>query len=119
MVVGIPHSCWQLAWYGHGAIFKMLLEREDIDVNCKDGDGDTALSGAIWNRQAKIIRLLLAKNDLIIDEDIDFESSTDLSQSIKDELAARRSNTAKGFKAVGVDCVPSEGSAFLVGETEM
>ncbi|KAH8152690.1 uncharacterized protein LAJ45_03532 [Morchella importuna] len=79
-----------VAWYGHGAIFKMLLERGDIDVNCKDGD----------------------------DEDIDFESSTDLSQSIKDELAAR-SNTAKGFKAVGVDCVPSEGSAFLVGETEM
>ena len=45
---------------GYGEVVKMLLERNDIDVNQGDRDGDTALLRASWNGRNDIVELLKA-----------------------------------------------------------
>jgi Ankyrin repeats (3 copies) len=52
---------------GHQAVMKVLLRRNDVDVNSKDGDDRTPLSIAAMNGQACAVKLLLACDDIDAD----------------------------------------------------
>lgn len=49
---------------GHGALLRLLLETEKVDVNSRDDIGRTALHLAAMNGQDAIVRLLLETNKI-------------------------------------------------------
>lgn len=51
-------------WYGHEAIFKMLLAKEEIDVNSKSSAGDTALILTAKEGHETIAKMLLERQDI-------------------------------------------------------
>ena len=57
---------------GHLAVSKLLINRNDVEVNTRDEKGQTALSLAAENGHETIVNLLLNRGDVTIDfEDID------------------------------------------------
>ena len=46
------------------AMAKLLLDRENIDVNCRDGLGCTALSYAAYYHRFEVVELLLGRDDI-------------------------------------------------------
>ncbi|QYT04235.1 Ankyrin repeat protein [Trichoderma simmonsii] len=51
---------WIAANKGHEGVVKLLLERKEIEVNCCDIDGHTALSKAASGGHETVVKLLLA-----------------------------------------------------------
>ena len=52
---------------GHGAVVRLLLTRDDVDVNSKDNDSRTPLSWAAEKGHKAVVRLLLARGDVDVD----------------------------------------------------
>jgi ankyrin repeat protein len=50
---------FKAAGNGHKAIVELLLNRSEVDVNLQNVRGDTALSGALGNRDEKKVNILL------------------------------------------------------------
>jgi ankyrin repeat protein len=46
------------AWYGHEAVVKQLVERDDVVADSKDNDGRTLLSWAAAKGYKAIVKLL-------------------------------------------------------------
>ena len=56
------NGCTPLSWaveYGHEAVVKLLVERDDVEVNSENDDGDTLLSQAAENGNETMVLLLL------------------------------------------------------------
>ncbi|KAF8421782.1 ankyrin repeat-containing domain protein [Tirmania nivea] len=49
---------------GHQAVVKLLLERNDVDVDASDEDGQSPLSWAAKNGHEAVVQLLLERNDV-------------------------------------------------------
>jgi ankyrin repeat protein len=52
------------AEHGHDAVVKMLLARDDVEVNSKDPYGGTPLLRAAANGHEAVVKLLLARDDV-------------------------------------------------------
>lgn len=65
----------------HETIVKMLLEREDIDVNCQNGSGNTALMLVAWYGHGAIFKMLLERGDIDVNCK-DGDGDTALSRAI-------------------------------------
>jgi len=66
---GFGKTALQLAiehFDGNTKLLELLLNDKEIDVNLKDGDGNTALHNAVLKEQIEIVRLLLARDDIHI-----------------------------------------------------
>lgn len=58
------HIFLMAAALGHDKSVKLLLERNEVDVNVRDNIGETALSSAATNGRESIVRLLLEQNEI-------------------------------------------------------
>jgi ankyrin repeat protein len=54
----------EAAYLGHVEAAKLILEREDIDINLPDNDGQTALFWACNNNCLEMVNLLLERDDI-------------------------------------------------------
>lgn len=50
--------------HGHGGLVRMLLEREQVEVNCKDIYNWTPLSYAAEHGHAEVVRMLLEREEV-------------------------------------------------------
>ena len=62
---------------GRGTIVKRLIERENLDVNLPDENGDSPLSSAAYTGRSAIFRLLLTRGDIDVNSR-NFEGRTPL-----------------------------------------
>ena len=51
---------------GHEAVVRLLLEKEDVDINAKDNEGMTSLLQAVRCGKDAVARLLLKRVDIDI-----------------------------------------------------
>ena len=74
--VNINESCKWTGWtalmeatfLGEESITRMLLEREDIDINTKTEYGTTALSLAAAHGRAGVVKILLERPDILVND---------------------------------------------------
>ena len=52
------------AMNGHETVVRLLIERDDVDVNAEDSDGKTPLLWAANNRHEAVVRLLIERDDV-------------------------------------------------------
>ncbi|KFY95418.1 hypothetical protein V498_03373 [Pseudogymnoascus sp. VKM F-4517 (FW-2822)] len=64
---------------GHGAVVKLLVERNDVEADSKDKDDRTPLSYAAENGHIAVVKLLVERNDVVADSKPNFYSRTPLS----------------------------------------
>ncbi|MCJ1272183.1 hypothetical protein MMC22_012091 [Lobaria immixta] len=55
------------AKYGHEAVVKLLMERDDVETDSKDNNGQTPLSWATWNGHEAVANLLMTRDDVDLD----------------------------------------------------
>ena len=60
---------------GHGAVVRLLLARDNVEVNSMDHYGMTPLSVAALNGHDAVVRLLLAREDIAINSGIKVEAA--------------------------------------------
>src|ERR1700733_14246179 len=60
---------------GHEAVVRLLLARDDLDINSKSRTGDTAVYLAAKRGYEAVVRLLLARDDLQVS--INLKNSVD------------------------------------------
>ncbi|RPB06422.1 hypothetical protein P167DRAFT_497669, partial [Morchella conica CCBAS932] len=66
---GLTPLSWA-AMNGHGKVVKLLLEREDVDVNSKDKNGKIALELAAERRHTNVMELLRVKSEHTDDDNV-------------------------------------------------
>jgi hypothetical protein len=57
---------WAAQW-GHEAVVKLLVERDDVEADSKDSDGQTPLSWAAASGHEAVVKLLVERDDVEAD----------------------------------------------------